>query len=88
MPSIAASSGASWISDPVADLVVERAALAGLQGDAELAQLLLVALEHPLERLLGLRVAADRGADLLGRQVPARRQQEHHDGQEAFGPAL
>src|SRR6185312_15709133 len=75
-------------ADPVAQVVVELAGLAGFQGDAEVTELLFIPLEHALERLLLLGVAADRGADLLRGQVPARGEQEHDDGQEAFGPTL
>ncbi len=75
-------------ADPVAEVVVDRVRAAGLQRNAQVAKLLLVPLEHALERLLLIRVPADRGPDLLGGQVPARGEQEDDDGQEAFGPAL
>ncbi len=75
-------------ADPVAEIVIELGGAARFQRDAQVAQLLLVALEHALEGLLLLRVTADRGADLLRGQVPARGEQENDDRQEAFGPAL
>jgi hypothetical protein len=74
--------------DAVAGLLVERVVHAGLQRDAQLPELLLVALEHPLEGLVLVGVAAHRGADLLGGQVPAGGQQQDDDGQQALGPAL
>jgi len=74
--------------DAVTRFLVERVVHAGFQRDAQLPQLLLVALEHPLEGLVLVGIAAHRRADLLGGQVPAGGQQQDDDGQQAFGPAL
>ena len=73
--------------DAVARLVVVRGAVgARLERDAELAQLLLVALEHPAERLLVVGGVAGHGlADLLHRQVPPGGQQADDQVQQPLG---
>ena len=100
-PTAAASSGSSdtvgqlvvAAGDPVALLGVEDARPAGLQRDAELAQLGLVPLEHALERLVGPRAAVvrlvpgNRGADPLGGQELPGRQQAQHEVDQSLGPA-
>jgi hypothetical protein len=74
--------------DPVALLVLEHVVDgAGDQRDAELAQVLLVALEHPVERLGGLALGVLRhgATDLLLRQPAAGGQQADDEVQQAFG---
>ena len=92
----AASSGSRSISpelvvvagDAVAVGGVEPGVAAGLQRDAQLAQLGLVALEHAEERLVrrGVGVAGDGGADLLGGQELPGGQQAEHQVHQTLGP--
>ncbi len=74
--------------DAVADLVLEPGGVAaGDQRDAELAQLLLVALEHAVEglRRLPRGVLGHGGADLLLAQPPPGGQEGDHEVQESLG---
>jgi hypothetical protein len=79
------------VGDPVTGLGVERAGQAGLQRDAQLAQLGLVPLELALERLvvagiLGVvLVSGDGRGDLRGGQEPSRGQQTDHQVHQALG---
>ncbi len=57
------------LPDPVAGIVVERVVDPGLQRHAELAEILLVPLEHPLEQVVRLGVAGHGLADLFGGEV-------------------
>ena len=90
-----ASSGARSMSgelvvaagDPVAVDGLGHRGPPGLQRHPELAQLGLVPLEHPEERLVGrdVRVARHRGPDALGAEELARREQAEHEVDQAFG---
>src|SRR5262249_10070453 len=76
--------------DPVADLVLEpRAVRPGDQRHAQLAQVLLVPLEHPVEGLarLAVGVLRDGGPDLLLGQPATGRQQADHQVAQALGAA-
>ena len=74
--------------DAVADLVVEEDVEDGRRdGDAHLAQLVLVALEHPVEGLVGGRrgVGRQRLADLLLRDRSPRGLQREDEVEQPFG---
>ena len=74
--------------DAVAVGGVEHGVAPGLQRDAQLAQLGLVAFEHPEERVVGggVGVAGDRRTDPLGGQELAGRQQAEHEVHQTLGP--
>ena len=76
------------LPDPVAGIVVERMVDAGLQRHAELAQILLVALEHPLEQVVLLRVAGHGVAYLFGGEITPGREQAYDKAEQALGLAL
>src|SRR5262249_39300138 len=71
--------------DPVADLLIAAGVGTCLERDAELAQFVLVPLEHPLERVEGGWISGYRIADLARCQVPARGQQAYHQAEQTLG---
>ena len=80
--------GVLALVDAVARLVlVQRVDVLGDQRDAELAQLVLVALEHPLEGLGRRRLAVLRHelADLRLGQRPARVEEHEHEVEQSLG---
>ncbi len=78
--------------DPVAVVGIEGAVAPGLQRHAEIAQLGLVALEHPLERLVGALgpvgglVPGNRLPDPLGAEELPGREQADNQVDQPFGP--
>src|SRR5690606_36339538 len=71
--------------DAGARLILPRVAH-HVDGDADLAQLVLVALEHALERLVAVAVVAGHGLpDLLGRQRTPGGEQADHEIQQPLG---
>src|SRR5258706_11012746 len=71
--------------ESVADLLIGARVSPRLKGNAQLAEFVLVPLEHPLERIESLRISGYRIADLARCQVPARRQQADHQAEQTLG---
>jgi len=78
----------SLLPDPVAGVVVKRMVDACLQRHAEIAEILLVPLEHPLEQLVLLGIARHGLTDLLGGEVPRGGEQADDKAEQPLGLAL
>ena len=76
------------LPDPVTGIFVERVVDTGLQRHAELAEILLVPLEHPLEQVILLRVAGHGVADLFGREVTPGGEQADNKAEQSLSLAL
>src|SRR6266568_3854134 len=76
------------LPDAVAGVVVEGVIDPGFQRHAELAEILLVPLEHPLEQVALVGVAGHGRADLLGGEVARGGEQADHKAEQTLSLAL
>jgi hypothetical protein len=76
------------LPDPVAEILVERMVDACLQRDAEIAEIFLIPLEHPLEQVIGLRITRNRLPDLLRGEVAPGGEQAHDKTEQPLGLAF